>query len=275
MQISISTANLYFKPFEKVLELIAKAGYENIELDLYWQYKHLAMAQHLREIHPQTAANMIARAGLRVSSIHDGGGVLEDKNSCNGYISPLLNETLDALGYAPDCLVFHTPQIEGEKDLVWSQQIAEWIVTPLDQYRKTCQFVTLENLPHFDGFYVPMINPEELMTFVLQNDLYVTLDTTHYAQDNLDLLAAAKILGPRMKTTHLSDYLAGKTHVFIGEGSIDLMGYFAEIKNFDLHAVTIECSFSTAAQSDQTMSDRELVERMKQVKTKVEDLLQS
>jgi sugar phosphate isomerase/epimerase len=273
MHISISTANLYFKPFFQVLELIAEAGFQNIELDLYWERKHLAMAQHLKGIPAKEVVKMIEQAGLRVSSIHEGGGVLEDKVSYDGYISPMLDEVLDALGYAPDCLVFHAPQIEGDPDPDWAKRVQEIILPPLENYRDACRFITIENLPHFDGYYVPIIDPEELMTFVTKNDLYVTLDTTHYAQDGIDLLQAAIALGPRIKTTHLSDYLNGRTHVFIGEGILDLNQYFGVIKLFDLQTITIESSFSTSGKSDQEMSDGELVSRMKEAKQRVEVLL--
>ncbi|MBN1372666.1 MAG: hypothetical protein JW987_12065 [Anaerolineaceae bacterium] len=50
MHISFATANLYQEPFEDVLEMIAAAGYDAIELDLFWERKEWAMAQHLRVV---------------------------------------------------------------------------------------------------------------------------------------------------------------------------------------------------------------------------------
>lgn len=43
MIFSTATANLYFYPFEQTLEIIAEAGFHNIELDLYWDRKDWAM----------------------------------------------------------------------------------------------------------------------------------------------------------------------------------------------------------------------------------------
>ena len=43
MQISIATANFYFLPFRQTLEIIAEAGFEQIELDLYWERGQWAM----------------------------------------------------------------------------------------------------------------------------------------------------------------------------------------------------------------------------------------
>ena len=47
MRISFATANFYFLPFDETLEIIAEAGFQNIELDLFWEWKQWTMAQHL------------------------------------------------------------------------------------------------------------------------------------------------------------------------------------------------------------------------------------
>ena len=78
MQISAATANLYTKPFEQVLEIISEAGFQNIELDLFWGRKDWAMAQHLRNVPVKQVIHMVEASGLRIRSIHDGGGVLEN-----------------------------------------------------------------------------------------------------------------------------------------------------------------------------------------------------
>jgi hypothetical protein len=37
---------LYSQPFEQALDIIAQAGFQNIELDLFWERKEWAVAQH-------------------------------------------------------------------------------------------------------------------------------------------------------------------------------------------------------------------------------------
>jgi sugar phosphate isomerase/epimerase len=37
MQLSIATANLFVQPFERALDIIADTGFQNIELDLFWE----------------------------------------------------------------------------------------------------------------------------------------------------------------------------------------------------------------------------------------------
>lgn len=273
MQISISTANLYFKPFDEAIRLIAEAGYQAVELDLYWSRKHLAMAQHLKDVSAKQIVRTIEQAGLRISSIHDGGGILEEKQTCNGYLNPFLNEVLEEISYKPDCIIFHTPQIEGNHDPDWEKRILERIIGPLEKYRSACRFVTVENLPNFDGYFVPLIKPEALRAFAVKNDLYVTLDTTHYAQESIDIIEAAALLNDRIKTTHLSDYREGISHVYPGEGELDLNGYLNKLGQFTLDAITLETSFSTLSKSDQGMSKEELVHRLIEARLWIENRL--
>lgn len=273
MHISIATANFYFLPFEETLAIIAEAGFQNIELDLFWEWKQWAMAQHLKGIPVSQVIRSIHQSGLKVTSIHDGGGVLPDCQSTGGYINPQLDEYLDQLGYTPDFLVFHPPQAEGNLDANWWEQISSGIVRELDPYRGECSFLTIENEPLFDGFTVPLLTPETLLAFVNQNGLGVTVDTTHYAQMGTDIQDAARVLRDRIRSVHLSDYIDGKIHVFIGEGELDLMQFLHLIDRKKLTSVTLECSLSSLDKSDQQMSHDELVNRLKLLKKKVDSML--
>ena len=177
MHLSVATANLFLQPFEQTLEIIVEAGFQKIELDLFWERKDWAMAQHLKDVSAKQVVRWIEGSGLRVTSIHDGGGIIEDEHSISGYINPSLDEYLDCLGYAPDCLVFHVPHIEGDVGVAWWQVISDPIARALNQYRKYCSFVTLENEPYFEGYYVSLVTPQELSAFATQHDFGVTLDT--------------------------------------------------------------------------------------------------
>jgi len=264
MLTSVATANLFTHPFEQVLEIIAEAGFRNIELDLFWERKQWAMAQHLRGVPARRVVRMVEQAGLNISSIHDGGGVLDGHHGISGYINPALDQYLDALGYAPQCLVFHTPHGEGDHGAGWWPRTSGEIVQALEKYRRLCTWVTVENMPFFDGYFVPLTTPAALNAFVRQNGLSVTFDTTHYAEIETDILAAARELKPSIKTVHLSDYQAGRRHVFIGEGTLDLAGFFEVIDKEQLNAVTLECSFSPLSGSSQEMSQAELVGRLRE-----------
>jgi sugar phosphate isomerase/epimerase len=274
MLISVATANFYFMPFEETLEIIAEAGFQNIELDLYWGWKQWNMAQHLRDLPISHAIRAIHQSGLTVTSIHDGGGVLPDSQAVSAYINPLLTETIQQLGYSPLYLVFHPPHVDGSPDIDWWEQISDDISRMLDPYRIMCKYITLENMPLFNGFSVPLITPADLRAYATQNGLGVTVDTTHYAQINVDLLHAARILQGSIRSVHLSDYQAGRTHVFIGEGDLNLNGFLKLVDPSVLDAVTLECSVSLPDKSDRQMSHAEMVDRMKLAKSMVESMVE-
>jgi sugar phosphate isomerase/epimerase len=272
MDVSVATANLYFLPFEETLEIIAEAGFRNIELDLFWEWHQWTMAQHLQNVPVSQAIQSIHRSGLKVTSIHDGGGVLNHHNSTENYINPRLDEYLDELGYAPAYMVFHPPHAEGNLGVDWWNNISGEILRALEKYRTFCSCLTLENMPFFEGFTVPLTTPEELGSFVSQHGLAVNIDTTHYAQIGVNLLEAGRILGERIHSVHLSDYAANRAHAFVGEGDLDLAGFFRQLDTKVLLAVTLECSVSSTDRSDRQMSHIEIVNRMKILKNKVDNL---
>jgi sugar phosphate isomerase/epimerase len=272
MQISVSTATLYWIPFERTLDLITQAGFQNIELDLFWERKEWCMAQHLRDIPVKQAVRLIESSGLNITSIHDTGGVLESVDSTRGFVDPALDDYLDAMGRAPDCLVFHTPHVEGTAEDGWFDRISEKLVSCLEKYRKIST-LSLESMQTFNGYTVPLTTPELMKAFVDKNKLGVTMDTTHYDEMGIDILRAAGVLGSSIKTIHLSDSSPKRRHAYIGEGELDLAGLLKEVDGEQLIAVNLECALSTSEKSDQVMSDDELVDRLKQARIRLEGYL--
>ena len=275
MQISVATANYYMLPFEHTLEIIAQAGFQNIELDLFWEHKTWAMAQHLRGFAPRDVVRLIDRAGLKVASIHDGGGVLEAPDSIHGYINPQLMEYLDQLGYAPDCLVFHTPHIEGTMEPDWWPSFSPKVIAALEPFRAVCRAVTVENMPHLDGYHVPLITPEELLAFTCQAGVGINLDTTHYAYMNVDITQAARQLYGNVQTVHLSDFLAGKLHVFIGEGELNFRDFFRAIDFSALRLITLECSPIYPGETMDQMDTTALAQRLQTARARMQAWLQN
>ena len=272
MHSSVATANLYRQPFEQSLAVIAEAGFQHIELDLFWERNEWAIAQHLRDVPVKQVVQLVERSGLRISSIHDGGGVLEDCGSTKGFVNPDLDRYLDAMSHAPECLVFHTPHIEGNPGNGWWERISGRIARCLEKYRQACA-VTIENMPGFPGYSVPLISPEELRQFAVTNGLGVTFDTTHYAQIGTDIVQAARTLAQTIRTIHLSDFAAGRTHLFIGEGDLDLAGFFDILDRTSLCAVTLECSLSSGDDPNHELSHDGMVTRMTEARTRLERFL--
>jgi sugar phosphate isomerase/epimerase len=272
MLISVATATFYFLPFAEAIETIAIAGFENIEIDLYWERKSWAMAQHLKNVSPLEAVHYVAQAGLNVSSIHDGGGVLEDNESIQGYINPTLVDYLDTLGYAPDCLVFHTPHIEGKQDQKWWERTSVQIANGLDEYKRYGSTITIENMPEFEGYTVAIITPENLYKYAHLNALGITLDTTHCALGNIDIVEAAQILRETVRTIHLSDFRPDVPHAFIGDGDLNLSEFFSTLDLSCLKAITLECGLATQGRSERNMSQAERIDQLKLARKRVEKL---
>ena len=275
MHISFATANLFFTPFPQVVEVIAQAGFHSVELDLYWQGGEWAMAQHLQGVAPRQAVQWIHQAGLKVSSIHDGGGMLTDAHSMQGYINPALDRYLEQLGYAPDLIAFHTPHIHGEQHNGWWGEISGQVSQALDAYRSQAAFITIENMPPIPGYTVPLLQPQALKAFTVGHSLGVTLDTTHYAQMGQDLLDATHILNGSVHSVHLSDYLfaSSRSHVLIGDGDLDLAEFFRVLDTRCINSIVLECSLSSSEKSDRQMSQDELITKLALAKDRLDAYL--
>ncbi len=274
MFISVATANYYHLPFEQTLEIIALSGFQNIELDLFWEHKGWAMAQHLRGVAPREVVRQIHQAGLTVTSIHDGGGVLDGPDTIRGLINPQLVDYLDCLGYAPDNLAFHTPHIEGALNGDWWRGFSSRVATALEPYRATCRCLTIENMPFFDGYFVPLTTPEALMEFVTQTGLGVTLDTTHYAQIGVDITLAAKTLYGKVNTIHLSDYQNGSRHIYPGDGELDFSAFFKALDAAALYSVTLESSPVRAGEHLAGMETAGYIKRLTLAQQRLKQMVQ-
>ncbi len=237
MKIAMATANFYQIPFGKALNIIQKAGYEYIELDGYWKGgDSWEVAQHIKDIKPKEVIRMVHNSGLKIASFHDMGGVIE--NGSNAIIDPATREYL-SIADIP-CVVFHTPH-HKTTDLNWWKSYKK---TAADDIRQIAmdRIVCIENMIPFQGYMVPLIDPDEMLAFCQEADVYCTIDTTHYAQSDIDIVHAATILSNKVRTLHLSDYLHPKSHVYLGDGRLDFSGFFKTLDLDQLYLATIECS---------------------------------
>ena len=249
MKASIATATFYYLPFEDTLDIIKAAGFERIELDFHWQGgDNWNMAQHLMHLSMKDTLSLIADAGLEIASIHDGGGVVSNDN--DSVIAPQLREFMHHSQTPPEYMVFHVPHMKTNNGPDWWKTFGPRYISDLNDYSEYCA-VTIENLPEFDGYYTPLASPADLFKFVGDNGFYANIDTSHYAQTKVDICQAAETLGPLVNGVHLSDFLDGKAHVAIGEGSLDLKGFLKVIKNIERDnldsggqsiAITLECT---------------------------------
>ncbi len=275
MDISVETATFWFLPFEQTIEIIANAGFEHIELGLFREIGEWGVAQQLKDIEPKKAIQMIHQAGLKVSVIHDGWGVMSKPYSVEDFVNPQLPEFLDQLGYAPGCIAFHAPHIKGDYDKKWWQGISERIATAARSFRTDQTVATIENMPLFDGYYVPLPTPEDLMAFVSQNDLDVTMDVTHYPQIGIDPIKAARVLRKRVKSLHLSDFLDGNTHLFVGDGNIDFVKLFQVLDLQAVRSATLEYMIAPPEEPISSAKQTEFTDNLKTAKARLEGWIEA
>lgn len=239
MNISIATATFYEVPFKETLTIIKKAGFKHIELDIYWKGKDTwEMAQHLKGLKPKEVLNMIKESGLKLSALHDIGGVIYDDN--DSLISKTTYEYLEhGLDDIP-CIIFHSPHKKTTDNSWWNnyRKRAEKDLKNLNSKAIIC----LENMPPFNEYKVPLIEPLDMLEFVKENNIFVNIDTTHYAEAGIDIVCAADILKKYTRGVHLSDYKAGKTHLYIGSGNLKFKKFFSNLCLEKLPAITLECN---------------------------------
>lgn len=236
MKISMATANFYKLPFIEALDIIARAGYEYIELDEYWKGGNWEVAQHLKGVSPKDVVKAVKDSGLKISVLHDLGGLIEESH--NSIISDSTYEYLELVDIP--CISFHTPHKQNA-DINWWNNFKEKTIKDLEQVSDN-KIITIENLMPLENYFVPLLNPNEMYSFLEDTKFYCTFDTTHYAQSGIDILYAATILHDKIRTIHLSDYLNGKSHVYIGDGELDFCSFFSKVNLEKLFSMTIECA---------------------------------
>ena len=250
MLLSISTANLYDLPFERVLSIYKQAGFDYIELAGYWRGGEWAIAQHLKGYAPRDVIRLVKEAGLTISTYHDMGGVVEA-----GAESIVSDDTWEYLAhYDFPCLVFHTPHMKNA-DEAWWQAYRQRAIEDLRRVQgKRERIVCIENLPPlppaYSDYFMPLTDPADLFDFVNEADIFLNLDTTHYAAGGIDISNAARLFGKRVKTIHASDFQNGRQHVRLGEGDLDFASFFGALDYSELHAVCAECAIAHDAADD-------------------------
>jgi len=236
MLLSASTGTFYSLPFGKALELIRKAGFEYIELLQYWRGGKWSLGQHLKGVVPREALRMVEASGLKIAVLHDCGGLIRP-----GAPSLVSKATYEYLEHADiPCIVFHPPW-KKTRDKAWWDNYRTVAARDLRQFRERT-LVCVENMFPVGGLAIPLVGPAEMLAFVTENDIYATIDTTHCGQAGIDLVQAAETLRSRVRTVHLSDYAHPRSHVFPGEGTLDLRGLMRALDRERLHCVTLECN---------------------------------
>lgn len=264
MLTAISTANFYYLPFIDSLNIIKSAGFDYIELAGYWKGgDNWEVAQHLKNIPVKDVLHMVEDSGLKISTLHDMGGVIDDHSD-----TIISKNTYEYLEYTKEdipCVVFHTPH-KKTTDSDWWKKYKNKAISDLNSFKGN-HIICIENMPFFENYIVPLIEPEEMLSFVQEADIHINIDTTHYAQCNIELNKVGSLLKSHIRTIHLSDFIDGKSHVYIGDGDLDLSEFARLISKNELHSVTIECGIPFKKNNYP-----EAIEKCKEVKARTEKI---
>jgi sugar phosphate isomerase/epimerase len=224
-------------PFIEALEIYKESGFTNIELNMYWKGGiNWEVSQHLKGINPSIVVDIISKSKLELVSIHDCGGVIEP--GVPSAINPQIHKYLNVLKRKDLFLVFHVPHIVANNGTNWWNDYVKIYEQDLTMFNQSN--ICIENLPKFNGYFVPLLSPEEMNMFICKNKVNLNLDTTHYAEMDVDIFEAINILKNKIKTVHLSNYTKGKGHLSIREGDLDIKRILSSFDQSITEIVTLE-----------------------------------
>ena len=208
MKLSIATAAFYYLPFPEALEIIARAGFHQIEANPHWKGGEWHMAQHLEGIPAAEALRMIREAGLDVATVHDLGGMIEAGR--DSVIDAGTHYLMAHLSPPPHYLVLHPPYTKTTDGAAWWAAYEPRYAEDLKAHSTSCS-VAVENLLPLPGYHVPLSAFADLFAFAERHDVYINFDTTHCAESGGDICTAAETLGPRIRCIHLGDFADGRS----------------------------------------------------------------
>lgn len=232
MEISVSTGLYYTKDYKEILDIIASASCNNIELFLNQKFIDVNTSELEKEI---------SKRDLNILSIH----------------TPL---EFIAFPRKESEVYWIDKSIEisktfGSKVIVSHMVNGEYFddrVKALDELHKQnmidyCEAkdigVTTENLPYSDqGSFLRRF--DELFKFISNNNIGLTFDTTHCAFGGFPIVETFKTFKDFIKNIHLSDFDKGIEHKVLGEGTLPLKDFIVELKENNYEGIlTIELDF--------------------------------
>jgi sugar phosphate isomerase/epimerase len=223
------------------------------------------VSQHLKNIEPYEVINIISKSGLELISIHDCGGVIEP--GVPSAINHQIHKYLNVYKQKDLFLVFHVPHTQKCQDDNWW---AEYInIFEQDLACFDPKTVCIENLPRFNGYFVPLLTPEEMFAFLCKNGFYSNIDITHYAEIDVDVYEAINILRKKVKTVHLSNFIKGNSHLSTRKGQLDISKIISSFDQTITEAVTLEINIPKEIKQNKT----EIINFLRIEKEYLENLL--
>lgn len=232
MELCLSTGSLFRLPLSEIFEIARDAGFEGVELLIC---RRVSKPYDLQE------ALELSKKVLAVKAVHS--PFFRFKN-WEGKISSLRKAITWARLLGAKVVTFHPPNWLNLEFFFWF-----WLRRIRDFQQETGRTVALsmEIMPimadrgRISGYF--WNNPYALVKFAKKRNLCVTLDITHMATHNRDIIPLfLSLYDPVLvKNIHFSDFGAGHQHRFPGRGDLPITRFLNLLRHLEYRGLlTVE-----------------------------------
>ena len=226
MDIALSTGCLYQYSLPEIFQIAKAAGFDGIEL---------LVGRNSCNVESSYIQQLSSRYEIPILSLHspfiicDGWG---------GFWDRIWRSLVMAMDLSIPLVNFHPPTGLVPRHHL-SNELSKHIQTYKDALKDSGIILTIENLPTIKTFrnslinrYFPLMvnNMYQIAEFAVNNDIYVTFDTTHIGTTGVNLLEAYDIFKDRIVNIHLSDYDGRSQHQLPGMGYLPLENLLTQAK---------------------------------------------
>ncbi|MFA6074911.1 MAG: sugar phosphate isomerase/epimerase [Negativicutes bacterium] len=251
LKLSISTGFCYTMKSEKLFETIAASGCKNIEL---------LMNQVVAGMTDDEIIAVIDKYNLKVCSVHAFPQVWLPEFGDEEHAA--LERALQlAEHFGAQHVTSHFTPIKSNGVFVCNDDNH---LKTISSFNSFCDIpVATENFPA--GLPTILCNYAELLQYLEKNPLPLTFDTTHCADNGVDIFRGYEMFRPYVRNIHLSDYLSGESRKEFGRGIMHLAPGCGELplQDFLRHIVadgydgllTLEMDFASPGVGNYTDGD--------------------
>lgn len=229
MKLAMNTVCMAHHSLDEALQTAADAGFTNIELLAVQGWRHVEAGK----VDPEEMLDKARKLGLRYSGVHAGGMGAADDGQVEHSIRYIHTSIDFARALGVEHIVFTGwPWPEGltpAKREEICRRFGRALKTLLPRLAEAGIPIALENHYHcqvetvqdYQQIFEAAGGPTPL--------LGVTLDTGHFTASQVDLVQAARTLGPRTINVHIKDHI-GTQSVALGTGQTDNAALVRELR---------------------------------------------
>lgn len=236
MKLSISTGCFYFLSLERTLNIIKKAGFENVEILAHWKDNDWEVGQNTKGLSYKDIFKITKNYGLEVSAIHDPSGAIYDLND-----SIVTSKTLEYKNNRKKTwLITHLPHISQTRKNWWTNYYPKAI----EQYESLQKNynICIENMSTIPNYEICINTCEELLELCKKTNTYINLDLIHLIENGQDLRKSILMLNDKIKNIHISG-INCTGRVSFNESEIPILNYLQYLNLNNMEAITIETKF--------------------------------